>query len=115
MAFDSSNSEKLQQAIGDNLFPEVAHVSDIKQVIEEVEGKSQELQESQIRALILLENLGSNTYLHGDANPYEDVIKFIKKEGKVSVADPHYYIQTIEALIPKPPKPVVLAEKGMKR
>ncbi|HDR4863378.1 TPA: hypothetical protein QCR61_005760 [Bacillus cereus] len=109
-----TNAEKLQNAIGDNLFPNVEHVSDIKQVIEVMKDKSQELQEPQVRALILLQKLGENTYIHGEENPYKDVIKFIK-ESKIAVADPQYYIQTIEALIPKPPKPIVMAEKGMRR
>ncbi|WP_205416451.1 hypothetical protein, partial [Escherichia coli] len=56
-----TNAEKLQQAIGDNLFPNVEHVSDIKQVIEVMKEKSQELQEPQVRALILLQKLGENT------------------------------------------------------
>ena len=109
-----TNAEKLQQAIGDNLFPNVEHVSDIKQVVEVMKEKAQELQEPQVRALILLQKLGENTYIHGDENPYKDVIKFIL-ESKIAVADPQYYIQTIEALIPKPPKPIVMAEKGMRR
>ncbi|WP_205414991.1 hypothetical protein, partial [Serratia marcescens] len=58
-----TNAEKLQQAIGDNLFPNVEHVSDIKQVIEVMKEKSQELQEPQVRALILLQKLGENTYI----------------------------------------------------
>jgi len=33
-------------------------------------------------------------------------------ESKVNVADPEYYLKTIEGLIPKPPKPIVMAEKG---
>lgn len=110
-----SDSQKLQQAIGDNLFPEVAHVSDIKQVLEVMKDKAQELQEPQVRALILLEKLGENKYLHGDENPYKDVIKFVKEEAKVSVADPEFYIRTIEALIPKPPKQMIVTEKGMKK
>ncbi|HDR5354212.1 MULTISPECIES: hypothetical protein [Bacillus cereus group] len=115
MSNPTTNAEKLQNAIGDNLFPQVDHVSDIKQVIEVMKDKAQELQEPQVRALILLQKLGENTYLHGDENPYKDVIKFIKDESKIAVADPQYYIQTIEALIPKPPKPIVMAEKGMRR
>lgn len=105
------NADKLQSVISDNLFPEIHHISDVKQVLEEMRGNAQEFREPQIRALILLQKLGENTYLHGEENPYEEVIKFIS-ESKISVADPAYYIQTIEALIPKPPKPIVMAEKG---
>jgi hypothetical protein len=32
--------------------------------------------------------------------------------GKELVADPEYYIKTMKALIPKPPKPIVLTERG---
>ncbi|MFP3599742.1 hypothetical protein SB679_23785, partial [Chryseobacterium sp. SIMBA_029] len=92
-----------QSVISDNLFPEVQHISDVKQVIEEMKTNAQELQEWQIRAIIYLRALGSNSYLHGDVNPYDKLIKFIM-EGKVHVADPDYYIKTIESLIPKPPK-----------
>lgn len=110
-----NNGEKLQSVISDNLFPEVQHISDVKQVLEEMKGNAQELQEPQIKALILLETLGKNEYLHGKQNPYKPLINFVR-EGKVLVADPDYYIKTIEALIPKPPKPIVMAEKeGRKR
>ncbi|MFC4323692.1 hypothetical protein [Litchfieldia salsa] len=105
-----NNAEKLQNVISDDLFPQMQHISDVKQVLEQMKGNAQELQEPQIKALILLESLGKNKYLHGDTNPYKPLIDFVR-EGKVLVADPEYYIKTIEALIPKPPKPVVLAEK----
>jgi hypothetical protein len=106
----NSNAEKLQSAISDDLFPQVQHVSDVKQVIEEMKGNAQSLREPQIKAMILLKQMGENSYLHGEKNPYKELLKFIM-EGKVHVADPVYYLDTIEALIPKPPKPVVLAEK----
>lgn len=109
----NSNAEKLQSVISDNLFPEVHHISDVKQVLEEMKTNAQELQQEQIRALILLKQMGENKYLHPEGNPYEDLIKFIM-QGKVHVADPEYYIKTIEALIPKPPKPIVMAEKAEK-
>ncbi len=35
-------------------------------------------------------------------------------ESKVNVADPEYYLKTIEGLIPKPPKPIVMAEERKK-
>ncbi|MDG5787776.1 hypothetical protein QA612_09715 [Evansella sp. AB-P1] len=109
----NSDSEKLQSVISDNLFPEVHHISDVKQVLEVMNSNAQELQEWQVRAFIFLKQLGNNEYLHPDGDPYEDIEKFIM-ESKVHVADPKYYIDTIEALIPKPPKPIVMAEKAGK-
>lgn len=110
----SNNAETLQSVITDNLFPEVQHISDVKQVLEEMQGNAQEMQEAQIRGIILLRKLGENSYLHGEGNPYEPIIEFIMKS-KVHVADPDYFIKTIEALIPKPPKPIVMAEKVGKK
>jgi hypothetical protein len=75
----NSNAEKLQAAISDDLFPAVQHISDVKQVLEEMKGNSQNLREPQIKALILLEKMGNNTYLYGDKNPYRDLIDFIMK------------------------------------
>lgn len=112
-----TNAEKLQSAIQDDLFPQVHHISDVKQVLEEMRGNAQNLREPQIKAILLLDSLGKNTYLHGDKNPYTKLIDYIMK-GKEYVADPEYYIDTIEALIPKPPKPIVMAdrlEKGGKK
>jgi hypothetical protein len=106
----NSNADKLQSVITDNLFPEVQHISDVKQVLEEMTTKAQELQPEQIRAILLLKQMGENKYLHGDINPYDSIIDFIMK-GKILVADPGFYIDTIEALIPKPPKPIIMAEK----
>lgn len=108
---NNSNAEKLQSVISDNLFPEVQHISDVKQVLEVMRPNAQELQEPQVRALIYLQKLGENTYLHGNENPYKAVAEFIM-ESKINVADPEYYLRTIEGLIPKPPKPIVMAEKG---
>lgn len=110
---NNNNAEKLQSVISDNLFPEVQHISDVKQVLEVMRSNAQELQEAQVRALIYLQKLGENTYLHGEENPYKPVVEFIM-ESKVNVADPEYYLRTIEALIPKPPKPIVMAERGRK-
>jgi len=109
----SGNGEKLQTVISDDLFPQMQHISDVKQVIEEMKSTAQNLREPQMKALLLLRKMGSNTYLHGDKNPYEQIVKFIM-DGKIHVANPDYYLDTIEALIPKPPKPVILAEKGKK-
>jgi ABC-type hemin transport system substrate-binding protein len=107
----TNNAEKLQSVISDDLFPQVQHISDVKQVLEEMQSKAQNLREPQIKAILLLKQMGENKYLHGDKNPYKKLIEFIM-EGKIHVADPEYYLETIEALIPKPPKPIVLAEKA---
>lgn len=112
---EQGNGEKLQSVISDDLFPQVAHISDVKQVLEEMQGNAQNLREQQIKGLILLEALGENTYLHQGKNPYKKLLGSINKDYKVSVASPDYYLDTIEALIPKPPKPIVLAEKGGKK
>lgn len=109
------NGDKLQSVISDDLFPQVAHISDVKQVLEEMEDNAQNLREVQIKGLLSLESMGDNSYIHPKGNPYKKLMKFIKEEGKVAVANPDYYLDTIEALIPKPPKPVILAEKGGKR
>jgi len=109
----NNNAEKLQSVISDDLFPNVQHISDVKQVIEEMTLKAQNIREPQLKAIILLEQMGENQYLHGDKNPYQPLIKSILDQYKKSIADPNYYLDTIEALIPKPPKPIVMAEKGM--
>lgn len=109
------NGQKLQSVISDDLFPNVSHVSDVKQVIEEMTGKAQNLREPQMKALLLLKQMGDNSYLHPDGNPYQGLYDYIIGQGKKDVANPDYYLDTIEALIPKPPKPVILAEKGMKK
>ena len=108
------NANKLQSVISDDLFPQMQHISDVKQVIEEMKNTAQNLREPQIKALLLLERMGENKYLHPDGNPYKKCVDFIMK-GKILVASPDYYLDTIEALIPKPPKPIVLAEKGVKK
>lgn len=110
----TENGEKLQSVISDDLFPQMQHISDVKQVIEEMKNMAQNLREPQMKAVLLLKNLGENKYLHPEGNPYKKIIDFIM-EGKVLVASPDYYLDTIEALIPKPPKPVILAEKGGKK
>ncbi|AIF45734.1 hypothetical protein [Virgibacillus sp. SK37] len=112
---NTGNADKLQGVISDDLFPQVQHISDVKQVIEEMQGKSQNLREPQIKALLLLKRMGENTYLHGEKNPYKPIYDYITKQGKQDVANPEYYLDTIEALIPKPPKPIIMAEKGMKK
>ncbi len=112
---DAGNGQRLQSVISDDLFPQVAHISDVKQVLEEMQGNAQNLREVQLKGLILLQTLGENEYLHGKKNPYTKLHEYIKKDGKIAVADPIYYLEVIEALIPKPPKPIVLAEKGVKK
>lgn len=106
------NGQLLQGAIQDQLFPEIQHVSDIKQVLELQQQHGKALREEQIRALLLLETLGNNKTLHGDKNPYEHIIKSITGKFKVAVVNPAYYLDTIEELIPKPPKPIILTERG---
>lgn len=106
------NAEKLQSVISDDLFPNVQHISDVKQVIEEMTLKAQNIREPQLKAIILLEKMGENKYLH-EKSPYGNLIKSILDQYKKSIADPDYYLDTIEALIPKPPKPVVISDKAM--
>lgn len=108
----TNNAEKLQSVISDDLFPNVQHISDVKQVIEEMTNKAQNIREPQLKAIILLMQLGENKYLH-EKNPYEPLVKDVLDKYKKSVANPDYYLDTIEALIPKPPKPVVMTEKQM--
>lgn len=110
----SNNSEKLQSVISDDLFPNVQHISDVKQVLEQMRGNAQSMREEQLKAVLFLEAMGNNKYLH-EKNPYSKIVEFIKSEGRVAVSNPDYYLDTIEALIPKPPKPIVLAEKGVKK
>lgn len=111
----NNNGERLQSVISDDLFPQVQHISDVKQVLSEMQGNAQNLREQQMQALLYLESLGDNTYLHPKGNPYKKLLDYVRKDGKVSVASPDYYLDTIEALIPKPPKPVILAEKGARK
>lgn len=108
------NAETLQSVISDDLFPTVHHISDVKQVLEEMKGNAQNLTQEQIKALLLLEQLGSNEYLHKD-DPYKDLRTYIVTQGKKDVADPSYFIDTIEALIPKPPRPILLKDREEKK
>lgn len=110
--FQEGNGQRLQGVISDDLFPNVQHISDVKQVIEEMTKLSQNLREPQMKALLLLKNMGDNKYIHPNGNPYLEIYKYITGQGKTHVANPDYYLDTIEGLIPKPPKPIVLAEKG---
>lgn len=111
---DTKNADKLQSVISDDLFPNVQHISDVKQVIEIMEGLSQNMREEQIKAILLLEKMGENKYLHPDGSPYKKTIEYIKDKAKKAVGAPEFYLDTIEALIPKPPKPIIMSEKGAK-
>lgn len=106
------NEDRIQSVINDDLFPNVQHISDVKQVLEFMEGVAQPVTEAQIRAVLLLNHLGSNERLHGKKNPYECITKAIMGDYKKAVAETEVYLDTIEELIPKPPKPIVLAEKA---
>lgn len=109
------NADKIQQVLSDNLFPTVDHVSDVKQVLEYMENVAQAASEEQIRAAILLETLGNNKRLHKE-NPYEWIIDRLvgtkdksRPIWKKSVAPTNVYLDTLQELIPKPPRPIVVA------
>lgn len=106
------NANTLQSVINDNLFPEVQSVSDVKQVLELMKGLAQNISQEQLRAVIFLNQLGENKSIHHDGNPYEKLVKAIMTDYKTAVANPAFYLDTIEELIPKPPKPVVFAPSG---
>lgn len=106
------SANTLQSVIGDNLFPEVQHISDVKQVLELMKGIAQNISQEQLRAIVLLQQLGENTTIHPNGSPYEKLIKGILTDFKTAVANPSYYLDTIEELIPKPPKPIVFAPNG---
>lgn len=103
------NADKIQSAISDHLFPNVQHVSDVKQVLEFMLDVAAPLSEEQLRAILLLEHLGNNKRLH-DKNPYDFIIKKITGEYKRHVAKTEVFLRTIEELIPKPPKPIIMAD-----
>lgn len=105
------NADKIQSIISDDLFPNVQHISDVKQVLEFMENVAQPISEDQLRAVILLERLGDNKRLHGDKNPYKPIIEKILGQYKKAVAPVSVYLDTMEQLIPKPPKPIIMAEK----
>lgn len=104
------NADTIQSVINDDLFPNVQHISDVKQVLDFMSDYAAPFSEDQVRALILLEAMGNNERLHGKTNPYMSIIKPIKQEYKKSVARPETFLRTIEELIPKPPKPVIMAD-----
>lgn len=105
------NANTLQSVIGD-IFPEIQHVSDVKQVLELMKDIAQNISQEQLRAIVLLKQMGENKVIHQGGNPYESLIKAILTDYKTAVANPAYYLDTIEELIPKPPKPVIFAPNG---
>jgi hypothetical protein len=106
-----ATADKLQQVIGDDLFPTVQNISDVKQVLDFMRPVSQPLREEQVRAILYLQELGNNRDMHPDGNPYNDLIKVIV-EYREKIADPDFYIDTIEALVPKPPRPILMTGDG---
>lgn len=106
------SANTLQSVIGDNLFPEVQHISDVKQVLELMKGIAQNISQDQLRAIVLLKQMGENKTIHQNGNPYEKLIEGILTDYKTAVANPAYYLDTIEELIPKQPKPIVFAPNG---
>jgi|GEM_PF-1097005 len=108
----NKKQKSVQDIVGDNLFPHVAHISDVKQVIEEMTDKSQHLQQPQMRAIMLLMEMQNNEYLHGEEKPYQQYIDKLLKEFKPAAADPAFYLNLINELIPKPPKPIVVLPNG---
>lgn len=111
------NQEAIQSILSDDLFPSVQHISDVKQVLEFMELVAQPISEEQIRAAILLTELGKNTRLHGDKNPYAwflDKLIGEKAAGiwRKAVAPVSVYLDTMQELIPKPPRPLIVAPGG---
>lgn len=101
-----------QDILTDTLFAAPEHISDVKQVLEISKDFAQPLRQEQVQALIYLNHLGSNSLLHGDKNPYEDICKQITGDYKVATAPSGYYLDMVDELVPKPPKPIVVANNG---
>ena len=72
---------------------------------------AQPLREEQVRAILYLEHLGENKLLHPGKNPYKDLIKHIIGYREM-IADPEFFLDTIESLVPKPPKPILMTDQG---
>lgn len=104
-----NNADKIQSVINDDLFPNVQHVSDVKQVLEFMTDYAAPLSEEQVRAVMLLQELGNNKRLHKD-NPYTWIIKDITTKHKRAVSRTETFLRTIEELIPKPPKPIIMTD-----
>jgi hypothetical protein len=107
-----NKADKIQKVINDDLFPTVSHVSDVKQVLEFMEMVAAPLSEDQLRALLLLESMGTNKKLHPEGNPYKTIIDKLTGQYKKYVAKTDVFLNTIEELIPKPPKPIILTDGG---
>lgn len=120
MSIDAhKNAERIQSVLSDDLFPSVHHVSDVKQVLEYMENVSQNVSENQLKAAIFLEVLGNNRRLHKE-NPYRwivDRLIGLDRAGpwKKAVAPVSVYLDTLQELIPKPPRPVVVAPGAAKK
>lgn len=106
------SANTVQDILGDNLFQQPVHVSDVKQVLESMRDVAQNISQDQLRAIVLLKQMGDNKTIHKEGNPYEKLINAILTDYKVAVANPAFYLDTIEELIPKQPKPIVFAPNG---
>lgn len=106
------SANTVQEIFGDQLFQQPVHVSDVKQVLESMRDVAQNISQEQLRAIVLLKQMGENKTIHPNENPYEKLINAILTNYKVAIANPAFYLDTIEELIPKPPKPVVFAPSG---
>lgn len=106
------SANTVQDILGDYLFQQPVHVSDVKQVLESMRDVAQNISQDQLRAIVFLKRLGENKTIHTNGNPYEALINAILTDYKVAVANPAFYLDTIEELIPKPPKPIVFAPSG---
>lgn len=106
------SANTVQDILSDNLFQQPVHVSDVKQVLESMRDVAQNISQDQLRAIVLLKQMGENKTIHPNENPYENLIKAILTDYKVAVANPAFYLDTIEELIPKQPKPIVFAPNG---
>lgn len=121
MQNNQANNDTIQSVLTDDLFPNVQHISDVKQVLEYMQDVAQAVSEEQLRAAILLETLGDNKRLHGDQNPYlwmvDRLIGKIGAKGKHEigywkkvVAPISVYLDTLQELIPKPPRPIIMSK-----
>lgn len=117
---NQKNNDTIQSVLTDDLFPTMNHVSDVKQVLEYMENVAQSVSQEQLRAAILLEEIGNNTRLHPDGNPYLWMVeRLVGTENKIgywkkAVAQTSVYLDTLQELIPKPPRPIVVASGGKK-
>lgn len=113
------NADRIQSVINDDLFPNVQSISDVKQVLDFMSDYAAPLSEDQLRAILLLDDWGRNERLHGKEHPYMPTITKIMTTYKRAVSRTEVFLRTIEELIPKPPKPIILADgtpvKGGKR